>query len=350
MSARPSGDDPAPGEDRYSDAKRLRNEEEPLSRFRREDPEIFRLAVEISPAPTVVVREDGTILMANRAAEALFGYKAPDLVGRPVELLLPSGLRPRHRQHRQDYLNQPETRPMGAMRDLEAITRDGSRVPVEVGLSPFQSPSGVMVICAVVDLRGRKETEAELADRAAHLAERNEELVDLVTTDSLTGLKNRRAFMDTLMTTVEVSVRNARSFSVLIVDLDHFKGFNDDFGHLEGDEVLKTVAGVLTRVARRSDLVARIGGEELGIILPETDADGASVLAERFRFAIEEVDWPRRPVTASIGATTVNFHRAVPRPEPPDLSTILTQADRALYRSKDRGRNCVTHARELAGE
>jgi diguanylate cyclase (GGDEF)-like protein len=236
---------------------------------------------------------------------------------------------------------------MGSQRDLFAIRSDGSAIPVEIGLSPVTTSTGLVIICSFVDLTRRKEEEGDLLQLAARLSRSNQRLLELVTTDSLTSLKSRQAFMDHLEAQVEISDRHARPLSVLILDIDHFKEFNDTFGHLAGDEVLKKVGKTLRDVSRRSDLVARLGGEEFGIILPETDEAGATVLAERFREAIEEEEWSLRPITVSIGATTIRGGSAAPQNEPPRLSEILTSADQALYRSKDLGRNRVTHADEL---
>ena len=311
---------------------------------------MFRLALEVAPNAMLLVREEGTIVMANQAAGELFRYPPSELVGRPIEDLVPSTLREAHRQQRADFAENPKTRPMGQKRDLRAVTRDGSELLVEVGLSPVQTRAGMMVICAVVDLSARKETEAELARAAALLGEKNEELMEMVVTDGLTGLKSRRAFLDHLSAQIEVSVRHARPFSVLILDIDHFKRYNDDFGHLAGDEVLRQMGTVLREVARRSDFVARLGGEEFGILLPETERAGATVLGERFREVIESANWPRRPVTASIGVMTVEFEQAVPRPQAPEPSFILREADRALYRAKELGRNRVVHAGSFSSE
>jgi diguanylate cyclase (GGDEF)-like protein len=189
--------------------------------------------------------------------------------------------------------------------------------------------------------------EEQLTDLAELLEERNEELQRMVATDPLTSLRTRRTFIRSLETLVQAAVRYARPLSVLILDVDHFKAYNDQYGHLAGDEVLRQVGAILQSVARRSDIVARIGGEEIGIILPETDEEGAVALGERFRQAIEAAEWPKRPITVSLGAATVAFRQAVPRPETPDLSAILQAADRALYWSKSEGRNRVTHASQL---
>ena len=311
------------------------------------DPRIFRWAFEAAPSAMIVVDADGTMVVVNRAAGDLFGYAPQEMAGRPVEILVPSVVRNHHLRFRAAYAGDPQPRPMGAERDLIAVTRNGSEIPVEVGLSPLNTPHGPMVICSVIDLSVRKQAEKDLADVAGTLGQKNRTLLEMVATDGLTSLKSRRAFLDHLATQVELSVRQARPLSILILDIDHFKRFNDDFGHLAGDEVLRQVGKILQKFARRSDLVARIGGEEFGIILPDTDKPGARVLGERFRKGIETAEWPTRPVTASLGAMTLNFEEAVPRPDLPDLSSILEEADRALYRSKELGRNRVTHAEEL---
>lgn len=298
------------------------------------DSEIYRLAMEAAPNPMLVVDGDGAIVLVNEAAEELVGYPESELVGETLELLVPTGSRAAHRRYREDFARQAQARRMGGLRDLRIVARDGSEIPVEIGLNPVRTSDGrFMVVCSIVDLSGRKEREEDLLERTL--------------TDGLTSLRNRGAFMDHLSAQMEVAVRHARPLSVLILDIDHFKPYNDDFGHLAGDEVLRQVAEILEHVARRSDFVARIGGEEFGIILPETDREGARVLAERFREAIDKASWPLRPVTASIGATTVSFEQAVPRPDPPERSELLREADEALYRAKERGRNRVAHA---AGE
>lgn len=312
--------------------------------------EVFRQAVEVAPVPMIVARRDGSIAIANAAAVALFGFTASELTGEPVERLIPECLHAIHRKHRDEYASNPETRPMGAGRDLKAVTRDGTQVPVEIGLSPVETTAGMVVICAILDLTLRKKHEEELAGLAALLVEKNQELLELVATDSLTSLRSRRAFLDHLAGQLETAIRYSRPLSILILDIDHFKPYNDQFGHLAGDEVLRQFGHVLKETARRSDFVARLGGEEFGIVLPETDAAGARTIAERFRKAIEAATWPEREITASVGAMTVTFDQSVPRPAAPDISRLLSEADRALYASKEGGRNRITHASDLPPE
>ncbi len=310
------------------------------------DSEIFRLAFRAAPAAMLVVDPAGMVGAANDAAELMFGYGPGELVGLPVEALVPWRMRENHAALREAFARDARPRPMGAQRDLWAVRKSGSEIPVEVGLSPFQTADGTLILCIILDLTVRRRLEDALSRLAEERGKENVQLLELARTDPLTSLKNRRAFLESLASQLEISIRHARPLSVLILDIDHFKPYNDEFGHLAGDEVLRQVADILEQVARRSDVVARIGGEEFGIILPETDARGATVLAERFRAAIEAARWPRRAITASLGAMTADFGQPVPRPRAPALSDLLEEADRALYRSKAAGRNRVTHASE----
>ncbi len=203
------------------------------------------------------------------------------------------------------------------------------------------------VLAAIVDLTARRLAEQMIAAQARELVQVNERLSQMASTDSLTGVWNRRAFMDQLRIQLELARRTGWPLSVMILDVDHFKTFNDEFGHPAGDEVLRSVAHVLSEIARRSDFVARIGGEEFAFILPETDETGAGHLGERFRVALTDTEWPLRPITASIGATTVTVQRD--DPDQPDrwCSRLLNEADEALYHSKEQGRNRVTHFIDL---
>jgi diguanylate cyclase (GGDEF)-like protein/PAS domain S-box-containing protein len=310
-------------------------------------PEIYRIAVEASPSPMLVTDAEGIIILANREAERLFGWEPGALVGRSVDVLLPDGLRSEHAAHRARYAAEPTPRPMGRQRDLQARRRDGTEFPVEVGLSPVQTAEGLYVTCVIMDLTERRRIREDLSRQAAMLQQANAKLTALASTDQLTALWNRRAFLEQLDIELERAVRDTRPMSLLICDVDHFKPYNDEFGHLAGDEVLGGAARLLRAHARRSDFVARIGGEEFGVLLHAADRDGAVRLAERFRHGIEAASWPRRQITISIGAVSVAFQKPVPRPPMPVRSQLLAAADRALYHSKEHGRNRVTHFQDL---
>lgn len=296
----------------------------------RVEQDIYRVAIEASPCATLVADAAGTIALANREAERLFRCQPGSIVGRRIEALLPE-----------------EMRPLGPRRDLKALRGDGTVCPVEVGLSSIETAQGNFVICAVVDLTERKRVEERLFQQTEALEAANARLTELATTDSLTSLWNRRAFLEQLDIQLEQSVRTARPMSVLILDVDDFKPYNDQYGHLAGDEILQSAARLLRERARRSDFLARIGGEEFGVILHGADQGGAVRLGEHLRVAVEAARWPRRRITVSIGAATVQFSSAVPRPESPARSQVLSLADQALYYSKEKGRNRVTHFADL---
>jgi len=296
----------------------------------RVEQDIYRVAIEASPCATLVADASGTVALANREAERLFACHPGTIVGRPIETLLPE-----------------DVRPLGKRRDLQARRGDGTVFPVEVGLNPIETPRGRFVVCAVVDLTERKRVEERLSQQTAALEAANARLTELATTDSLTSLWNRRAFLEQLDIQLEQSVRTARPMSVLILDVDDFKPYNDRYGHLAGDEILQGAARLLRERARRSDFLARIGGEEFGVILYGADRGGAVKLAEHLRVAVESAQWPRRRITVSVGAATVKFPSAVPRPASPPRSQVLSLADQALYYSKEKGRNRVTHVEDL---
>lgn len=310
---------------------------------------IQRAALEAAPCAILVTNTEGVITLANPEAERLFACDRGTLLGRPIETLLPDDLRTSHVVHRNRFVAQPTARPMGRQRDLRARRTDGTVIPVEVGLNPVQTPQGMYVVCAIVDLTERTQAAERLSQQAAMLEAANAQLTALARTDSLTTLWNRRTFLEQLDIQMELSVRHARPMSVLILDIDEFKPYNDQYGHLAGDEILRNAAQLLHDRARRSDFLARIGGEEFGAILYEADRDGAVRLGEQLRAVVEEAQWPRRHITISVGAATVRFPSAVPRPRSPERSQILSLADQALYHSKRHGRNRVTHIEDLAG-
>jgi diguanylate cyclase (GGDEF)-like protein/PAS domain S-box-containing protein len=312
-----------------------------------QDEELLRTALEESPCAMLVADRNGLLTQVNRVMEQLFGYAPGELIGQPVEVLVPEQLREQHVAQREGFSADSGMRPMGKGRDLMGRRQDGAIFPVEIGLSPVTTSRGEYVIGAVVDLSDRKATEERIASQAQELEQVNARLAQMASTDSLTKLWNRRSFIDQLGIQLEMSLRNSRPLSVLILDIDHFKPYNDNYGHLAGDAVLQQVARILRGKARRSDYVARLGGEEFGIISPETARQGAVRVGERFRGAIEAARWPLRPVTASIGATTVHHAPGEWRAEPSSYSNILAQADKALYYSKEHGRNRVTHVHDV---
>ena len=161
--------------------------------------------------------------------------------------------------------------------------------------------------------------------------------------DGLTGLANRRAFDEALSTEWKRTVREKSQMSLLLLDIDQFKTFNDAYGHQVGDDCLRSVSAALISAAHRpGDTVARYGGEELAIILPNSDFAAAATVAERARNAVEDLGIPDGfrvggVVTASVGVATALARDGGSAPMP---QALLSAADRALYAAKEAGRNC----------
>ena len=181
------------------------------------------------------------------------------------------------------------------------------------------------------------ELEREVAEREAAQAQ----LVELATTDSLTGLRNRRYFMETASQEFERARRYQTPLSLLMLDADHFKSINDRYGHPVGDEALKALAEHGRRQLREVDLFARMGGEEFAILLPQTDFTAARAVAERLRQTIAE-----QLVTAegNLVHFTVSIGLAQLEASTTNLDDLLRQADAALYQAKENGRNRVEPA------
>ncbi len=182
--------------------------------------------------------------------------------------------------------------------------------------------------------RLRRDVERLEAERVRLLEEANARLAALATTDPLTGLANRRAFDEALAREAALARRGNRPVSLVLLDVDHFKAFNDAFGHPAGDAVLRRVADAVRAACRGTDLPARFGGEEFAVLLPATDLGGALALSERFRQAVAAGPWPVQSVTVSAGVSTFG-------PGAEDAVRLVEAADRALYRAKRAGRNRV---------
>ncbi|MCF6324328.1 MAG: GGDEF domain-containing protein [Gammaproteobacteria bacterium] len=154
-------------------------------------------------------------------------------------------------------------------------------------------------------------------------------------TDYLTGINNRRAISIALKNEILRANRHKRPVSILLMDLDYFKKINDQYGHDVGDEVLRSVAKIISESVRATDVVARWGGEEFLILLPETDVNGSKIIAEKVREKIASHQFPEvNHVTLSIGVSIMVL-------DVDNAETLVKKSDLALYRAKEAGRNCV---------
>lgn len=192
----------------------------------------------------------------------------------------------------------------------------------------------------IVDVRTEELRNA--LEESERLKARYEEMSVI---DPLTKLFNRRYFYTEVTSSMARAKRYAQPFSLMLMDLDHFKVVNDTHGHECGDNVLKSIAEILTEFTREGDTLARIGGEEFVLALPETNPEGAQKLAKRIISTIEEADWDCRGVnmniTMSIGLSSLRHHENDLLDDDFQVSDILREADRALYFVKGNGRNNI---------
>lgn len=222
---------------------------------------------------------------------------------------------------------------------VKQINEEITGAATTAGTSTDQLQETILAAVAKVT-EANEKLQGELRSAEAKLAEQSAALqsqMEMARTDALTGALNRRAFDDEMQRRVSEYQRYRTPVSLLLFDIDHFKKFNDTYGHQTGDDVLCHVACTLSMVMRDVDLACRYGGEEFAIILPATDAKGAVLAAERARTAIErmvvESSGQQLKVTISGGIAEV-----VPNE---DLDALVARADQGLYASKKAGRNCV---------
>jgi len=199
-----------------------------------------------------------------------------------------------------------------------------------------QQMKGMLV--TLDDVTELEETNQELSSTLTLISRKNEELEQLANRDSLSGLLNRRAFMETFQSALETAQSHDKPLGCIMLDIDHFKRVNDTYGHGIGDEVICAVATTLRRECRATDLIGRYGGEEYVVALPDTDTDATALVAEKVRLAVSQLSkepaFPLDTLTISLGV-----HEYLHNDDA--LSALIDRADQALYAAKQGGRNRV---------
>ncbi|MBI2609336.1 MAG: diguanylate cyclase [Deltaproteobacteria bacterium] len=186
-----------------------------------------------------------------------------------------------------------------------------------------------------------KFLEKKIEERTHDLKRLNNKLSQLAITDELTGIGNHRFFQTSFEREINRAKRYGRDLSLLIIDVDHFKIYNDQNGHPKGDKVLKTIAQILSKNVREEDIVTRYGGEEFAIITPETNEIKAGELAERIRKAVEQYQFPHAHVLPE-GTLTISIGVATFPKDGKTMKSLFNKADKALYVSKKQGRNQIS--------
>ncbi|PSL40747.1 PAS domain S-box-containing protein/diguanylate cyclase (GGDEF)-like protein [Planomicrobium soli] len=288
---------------------------------REESERKFQTVIESAHDAIIVADQFGTIVHWNHGAKMIFGYEKEEVLGLDIEMIvpgrfknvLPKGIQGYHLSKIEDVA--------GKIIEVTGVRKNGDEFPLEMSLSTWQTDEGTFFSSIIRDVTERKQSE--------------EKINSLVYLDPLTGLPNRRLFHERLDQALNEAAEKENIFSLLYLDLDHFKLINDTFGHSIGDQLLVEATERLQRHATQEDLIARLGGDEFILLLPHAGRKKAANLArgllksfeEPFHFNGEEMF-----VSLSIGISRY--------PEDgKDQETLIKNADLALYRTKDIGRN-----------
>ena len=220
--------------------------------------------------------------------------------------------------------------------DYRALKADGSYLWIRDVVHVIRNESGVTtdLVGFMFDISARKQMEQEVV-------ELNRKLEAWSNQDGLTGIANRRLFDQVMAAEWVRGKRSGAPLSLLMFDVDHFKGYNDHYGHVKGDESLILVAQAISRMPMRStDLFARYGGEEFALVLPQTPADAAQAVAEKCREVVAAMRIPHALSPVGVITISVGVCTMVPGEEA-SCTTLIERADDKLYRAKRNGRNCI---------
>lgn len=304
-------------------------------------PEIlFSRLLEDALDAVIIIDEQCRICYINGAMQTLSGYASGELLGQPLNSLLPDAVAAQHDNMVMHYIRSSRTSSvLGKIREFAIRHRNAQMIPIEMKALDLGMVDGMRYFGAfLLDMRERRELAAKNASLLAQLEQQ-------ALHDALTSLPNRRAYE---AQAGQAMARAARSsgggssvLAVGVADLDHFKKINDRHGHAVGDAVLRTVAQVLRDTGRVTDVAARLGGEEFGLLFPDATLAQAGKVAERMRAAVAAAptllpDGTALHVTMSIGVAMLTPGAT--------LDAAMSDADRALYQAKHQGRNQVVAA------
>jgi diguanylate cyclase (GGDEF)-like protein/PAS domain S-box-containing protein len=288
----------------------------------------YRGLLEAAPDGMVVVNQSGEIVLLNAQAEKQFGYHRDELLGKKVKCIIPEGFAERLIADGTRTAAESLAQQIGTGIELCGLRKDGTRFPIEIMLSPLESPEGILVKAAVRNISVRKDSEK-------HLAQLMEQIAHSAQYDSLTGLPNRLLLNDRLGQAIALAHRHSSQVVVMFLDMDGFKHINDSLGHSTGDKLLQSIAKRLEDSVRAPDTVSRQGGDEFIVLLQEVvHPKDAVIVARRVLEALAEAHSIGQHVlhiTASIGVSVYPN-------DGQDAETLIKNADTAMYQAKESGR------------
>ena len=320
--------------------------------------ERLRALTDVAHDAILMMNPQGAITYWNPAATEILGYRAEEALGQNLHrLLAPERFLAAHQQAFAGFRHTGQGAAIDKTVELAARRKDGQEIVIELSLAAIALRDGWNSVGILRDITARKQAEAELRhseqryreltaeleqrvlERTAELSAANQELTRLAATDALTGLYNRRHFQETLEVEIARARRYGNPLSLIMFDVDHFKAINDRHGHQAGDRVLVELAARVRDQLRVSDRLARWGGEEFMLMLPQGDQGAARYLAEKLRRLIASTPF------GEVGQVTSSFGAAEYAPGESE-DAFLRRLDGALYAAKTAGRNRV-HLGEL---
>ncbi len=288
----------------------------------RQDQARFNELLESFPDAVIIVSEKQQIVTINQQFLTMFGYDRSEIIGRPVELLLPNRFG-KHRDHVMEYQRNPGMRPMYHNGEAFALRKDGGEFPVDIHLSPIDLGEGRAVVATIRDISQQKLNEAQFEYLANH--------------DTLTGLPNRNLLDDRIGQALSQAERFQQQVAILLIDLDRFKFFLTGLTRDMGDKVLQILADRLKSCVRGSDTVARLGDDVFAIALTNLHAsENAAKVAQKIQESVKkpmEIGGRVFEVSCSTG---ISIYPKDGR----DAWTLLKNADVAMFRAKEKGRGC----------
>lgn len=288
--------------------------------------DVFKRIVINAEDAIIAVNARQEIILFNRGAERIFGYTPDEVLGQTLGYLIPERFRAHHEILVKEFSDSDvQQKYMGERsKQIFGLRKDGTEFPASVAIMKVGTKKQPVFAAFLRDISEHKKTE--------------DELLRLAATDPLTGAFNRREFLALTERESLRARRYNRPLSVLMLDLDHFKKLNDNYGHAAGDKTLQRFTAVCCNALRNVDIFGRWGGEEFVALLPETDAEGAGVIAERLRQLVEDIEidshGQKFKITTSIGVADYHDNETT-------IDGPLSRADAALYEAKKAGRNCV---------
>jgi len=303
-----------------------------------ESEEIYKTILMASPDDISIADLSGRLLMFSDAATTMFGYDREEGPGMTImDFIVPED----HEVARANMMKMVQQGHSGP-NEYRAIRKDRSCFDIEVNSALIRDRQGkpFRMVLIARDITHRKKADQKIQELVRELEIERDLAQRNSLTDSLTGLLNRRYFDTALQAEFSRHKRTGSHLSLIMIDVDYFKKYNDYYGHLQGDDCLRQIARALkTSIERCTDLVTRYGGEEFAVILPDTNSQGALVLSERITKAVLALNLPHADSDIS---ESVTLSMGIASAADQDLATasqLVELADQAMYRAKKNGRN-----------